>query len=113
MPKPTRSNRRFEAAATASSAARYVLQLFVAGTTPRSVLAVSTLRAVCDAHLAGRFDLEVIDVYQQPELARAAQIIAVPTLIRRAPAPVRRILGDLSDTAQLRASLGLHSETAT
>ncbi|MDB4946064.1 MAG: KaiB [Labilithrix sp.] len=89
---------------------RYVLHLYVAGTTPRSIQAVAALRAICDRNLAGRFELAVFDVYQQPELARTAQIVAVPTLVRLSPEPVRRILGDLSNTAHVLAALDLPPE---
>lgn len=74
----------------------YVLRLYVSGLTPNSVRAVANLKALCEERLAGRYELEVIDVFQQPELARADQIIAVPTLIKALPLPMRRLLGDLS-----------------
>lgn len=75
---------------------RYVLRLYVSGLTQNSARAIANLRALCEEHLAGRYELEVVDVFQQPELARADQIVAVPTLIKKLPFPVRRLIGDLS-----------------
>jgi circadian clock protein KaiB len=75
----------------------YVLRLYVTGTTPRSQEAIRNIRMICEEELKGHFDLEVIDVYQQPMLAKKEQIIAVPTLIRKLPLPTRRLVGDMSD----------------
>ncbi len=75
---------------------RYVLRLYVSGLTPNSARAIANLKALCEERLAGRYELEVVDVFQQPELARADQIVAVPTLIKKLPLPVRRLIGDLS-----------------
>jgi circadian clock protein KaiB len=94
-------------AAGAPGADRYILRLYVTGLTPRSSRAVRNLKAVCDEYLAGRYDLEVIDIYQQPVLARGEQIIAAPTLIKKLPLPVRRIIGDLSDRERVLVGLGL------
>ena len=77
---------------------RFVLRLYVAGAAPMSARAVETLRNLCDDHLGARYDLEVIDVYQQPQLALDGHVDAIPALVKLAPLPVRRILGDLSDT---------------
>jgi circadian clock protein KaiB len=101
------STRAFEKAASAAASAHYVLRLFVAGTTPGSVRAVKLLRTICDEHLAGRYDLEIVDVYQQPALAREEQIFAVPTLVKKLPAPIRRILGDLSNKERVLVGLDL------
>jgi circadian clock protein KaiB len=84
---------------------RYLLRLYITGQTPRSLRSVENLRALCDKHLAGRFDLEVVDIYQQPAMAAAGQIIAAPTLIKSMPLPLRRLVGDFSD--QNRVILGL------
>ena len=81
------------------------LRLYVAGHAPNSVRAVANVRAICDEHLKGRYDLEVIDVYQQPALAKGEQIIAAPTLIKKSPLPLRRIIGDMSNRD--RVLLGL------
>lgn len=86
---------------------RYVLRLYVTGMTPRSARAVRNLRSICDEHLRDRCDLEVIDIYQQPVLTRADQIVAAPTLIRRLPLPMRRIIGDMSDRERVLAGLDL------
>ncbi len=85
----------------------YKLRLFVAGSTLRSQRSVENLRRVCDEHLAGQVDLEVIDIYQQPELAGQHQVIAAPTLIKLLPLPVRRIIGDLSETDRVLRGLEL------
>ena len=87
----------------------YQLRLFVAGNTARSRQAIANLRRFCEKHLAGRFDLEVVDIYQQPELAERNQIVAAPTLLRVAPLPTRRIVGDLSQTERVLRGLDLTS----
>ena len=84
----------------------YKLRLYITGQTTRSVASVRNLRNVCDNYLTGRFELQVIDIYQQPELAREAQIIAAPTLVKELPLPVRRLVGDLS--SEERVLLGLN-----
>ena len=84
---------------------KYELRLYVTGMTPRSSEAFETIKKLCEEHLQGRYSLEVIDIYQHPELAKDEQIIAVPTLIKTLPAPLRRLIGNLSD--QERVLLGL------
>ena len=86
---------------------RYVLRLYVTGSTPRSAKAIQNIRALCEQHLEGRYDLEVIDIYQQPVLARGEQIIAAPTLIKKLPAPLRKVVGDLSDVDRVLMGLDL------
>jgi circadian clock protein KaiB len=86
-------------------AARYALRLYITGQTPRSRQSVENLRALCDKYIPGQFDLEVVDIYQQPAMAAAGQIIAAPTLIKSMPLPLRRLVGDFSD--QSRVILGL------
>ena len=81
------------------------LRLFVSGMTPRSTDAIARIKAICEEHLVGCYELEVIDIYQHPTVAREEQIVATPTLIKRLPAPPRRLVGDLSDTK--RVLLGL------
>ena len=76
---------------------RHLLRLYVTGATPGSTRAIQQVRRVCDEHLAGRYDLEVIDIYQLPALAKSDQIIATPTLVKVLPAPLRRLIGDLSN----------------
>ena len=87
--------------------APYRLRLFVAGSTLRSQRAIENLRRICAEHLAGRIDLEVVDIYQQPELAQQNQVIAAPTLVKLLPMPVRRIVGDLSVTERVLRGLEL------
>lgn len=86
---------------------KYVLRLFVTGTSPQSVRAISNIREICDEYLEGRYELEVIDLYQHPEMARTEQIIAAPTLIRKLPLPLRKIIGDLSGNERVLAGLDL------
>ena len=90
----------------------FVLRLFVAGSTIRSARAIQTIRQICDTYLKGRHDLQVLDLYQNPEAAGREQIVAVPTLIRVLPAPLRRIIGDLSDQQRVLASLDIESPYA-
>jgi circadian clock protein KaiB len=85
----------------------YVLRLFITGATPRSVRAIANLRRVCDQHLQGAYDLEVVDLYQDPEAAKKYQIIAAPTLVRMLPLPLRKIIGDLADDEKVLAGLDL------
>jgi circadian clock protein KaiB len=88
---------------------RYLLRLYVAGMTSRSRTAVENVRRVCETHLQGRYDLDVIDIYQQPTLAMGEQIIAAPTLIKKLPAPLRRVIGDMSNIERLLVGLDLRS----
>ncbi|MEN6495311.1 MAG: circadian clock KaiB family protein [Thermoguttaceae bacterium] len=85
----------------------YVLRLFVTGLTERSAEAIANVKQVCQSQLAGRYDLEVVDVSQQPSLARSEQIVATPTLVKKLPLPLRRLIGDLSDTERVLAGLDL------
>ena len=85
----------------------YVLRLFVTGHTPRSLRAVDNIRRICETHLKGNYGLEVIDLYQQPELAAKHHIVATPTLVKSLPPPLRRLIGDLSDTAGSLRRLGI------
>jgi circadian clock protein KaiB len=92
---------------SASTAERYILKLYVTGLTSRSAHAVENLRTFCEKHLAGRYELQIIDIYQQPELARTEQIVAVPTLIKKLPLPLRRLIGDMSDEERVLVGLDL------
>ncbi len=85
----------------------YILRLYVTGTTPNSQRAIKNVRKLCEEHLQGRFDLEIIDIYQQPELAREGQIVAAPTLIKKLPLPLRRFIGDMSRTDKILMGLEL------
>ena len=86
---------------------KYTLRLYVAGVTPRSAKAVKNIKKICEEHLQGRYDLQVIDVYQHPTLAEGEQIIAAPTLIKKLPLPLRRFIGDMSDTEKILVGLDL------
>lgn len=85
----------------------YLLTLYVAGHTARSVRAVENIRRLCEAHLPGRYRLEVIDVYQRPELAAKVGLIAAPTLVKRLPLPLRRMVGDMSDSKRVLVGLSI------
>ena len=98
-----------ELAATSPPGDRYLLRLYVTGMTTRSERAVRNLQDICDEHLKGRYDLEVIDIYQQPVLAKGEQIIAAPTLIKKLPLPTRRIIGDMSNRERVLLGLDLRS----
>jgi circadian clock protein KaiB len=83
------------------------LRLYVAGQTPKSVTALGNLKKLCEEHLAGKYRIEVIDLLKQPQLARGDQILAIPTLVRRLPSPIRKIIGDLSNTERVLVGLDL------
>ena len=89
----------------AASPEKWELRLYTAGQTPKSLAAIRNLQKVCDEHLAGRYEIEIIDLLKNPRLAKDDQIVAIPTLVRKLPEPLRRIVGDLSDTE--RALVGL------
>jgi len=92
---------------------RYVLRLFVTGMSPRSSRAIANARSLCEQHLPGGYDLDIVDLYQDPARARSEEIIAAPTLVRRRPLPLRRLVGDLSDTPRVLRSLGLPPRRST
>lgn len=83
------------------------LRLYVAGQTPRSLAAIANLKRICEEHLQGRYHIEVVDLIVHPQLSRDDQILAIPTLVRKLPAPIRKIIGDLSDTARTLVGLQL------
>ena len=85
----------------------YLLRLFVSGASARSARAIANIKAICDSHAYVLYLLEVVDIYQQPELARTAQLVAAPTLVKTDPPPERRLVGDISDHARVLAGLGL------
>ena len=90
---------------------QWELRLYVAGQTPRAVTAFANLKKICEEHLSGEYHIEVIDLLKQPKLARGDQIIAVPTLVRKLPEPVRKIIGDLSNTERVLIGLDLRPRT--
>src|SRR5690242_15176007 len=92
---------------TSSNPEHWTLRLYVAGKTPRCESAEENLRKVCEEHLAGHYDIEVVDLIENPTLAQGDQILAVPTLVRKLPTPVRRIIGDLSNTERVLVGLDL------
>ena len=89
---------------------RYILRLYITGMTPQSVRAIDNVKKICEEHLHGRYELEVVDLYQQPQLAKGEQIIAAPTLIKKLPLPLRRIIGDMSKTERLLVGLDLRKK---
>jgi circadian clock protein KaiB len=97
----------FEHALEEPGQPRYELRLYVTGLTPRSARAIANVKEICEEHLRGRYDLEVIDIYQQPVPTKEDEIIAVPTLIKKLPLPSRRMIGDLSDRARVLIGLDL------
>lgn len=90
-----------------SKSETYLLRLYVTGSTPQSIRAIENIKKICDKHLKGRYELEVVDLYQNPGLAHGEQIIAAPTLIKKLPQPLRRIIGDMSNTERVLVGLDL------
>lgn len=105
---PVSSTKAFEKALEKrdSDDSRYLLRLYVTGATPNSIRAIENIRKICEKHLKGRYELEVVDIYQQP-LADGDQIIAAPTLIKKLPLPLRKFIGDMSDTERILVGLDL------
>ena len=109
----TDSTKAFEdALLDGRGAGHYLLRLYVTGSTPRSARAIQNIRAICEKKLQGRYQLEVIDIYQHPEQVKPEQIVVAPTLIKKLPLPVRRIIGDLSDTERVLVGLDIFSQPA-
>jgi circadian clock protein KaiB len=98
---------KFDVSISALDKERYILRLYITGTTRRSILAITNLKQICEAYLEGRYELEVIDLYQKPFLAKGDQIIAAPTLIKKLPLPFRRIIGDMSNIEKVLLGLDL------
>ena len=107
MKKNTRISRSKEPSGTTAAADVWALRLYVAGPSPKSIAAFSNLKKMCEAHLAGRYKIEVVDLIQHPQLAAGDQIVAIPTLVRKLPEPLRRIVGDLSNTERTLVGLQL------
>ena len=91
----------------ADAVERFILRLYVAGESPKSLAAFANLRKICETHLAGRYEIEVIDLLERPQLARGDEIIAIPTLVRKLPEPITKVIGDLSDTERVLVGLQL------
>ena len=101
------STEEFAKAAALRDRAKYVLRLYVTGMTPKSTQAIGNVQKLCEKYLAGYYELEVIDIYQQPRLAKGEQIIATPTLIKKLPLPLRKLIGDMSDTERFLVGIDL------
>ena len=101
------STKMIDLAMAESGRDKYLLRLYITGTTSRSVLALTNLKKICEEYLEGRYELEVIDLYRMPSLAKDEQIIAAPTLIKKLPLPFRRIIGDMSDVEKVLMGLDL------
>lgn len=101
---------RFEEAIRNAGEERYVLRLYITGHTRQSSRAVANLKALCEKYLPGRYDLEVVDIYQQPDRSQEMDIVAAPTLVRELPTPLRRFIGDLSDTQRILVGLDIRQK---
>lgn len=104
---PAKTSVRPRSAPRRAKHKEYLLRLYVAGQTPRSVLALNNLKTICEEHLAGRYEIEVVDLLVDPTLARGDQILALPTLIRRLPPPMKKIIGDLTSAEHVLVGLDL------
>lgn len=100
----------FEQAIKETAKEKYILRLYVTGMTARSKRAIQNIKTICEDHLKGHYELEIIDVYRQPVLAKGDQIIATPTLIKKLPVPLRRFIGDLSETEKILLGLDFRPE---
>lgn|SRR5271157_4073874 len=105
------STQAFERSRVNPQKKHYVLRLYITGATPQSMRAITNVKIICEEHLKGRYELEVVDLYQQPQLAHGEQIIAAPTLIKKLPLPLRRIIGDMSKTERVLVGLDLQQKT--
>lgn len=91
----------------ASPEKKYLLSLYISGVTPKSTRAIMNIKKICEEYLKGRYELEVVDIYQQPELAKGEQIIAIPTLLKKLPLPLRKFIGDMSKTEKILVGLDI------
>jgi circadian clock protein KaiB len=105
--KENNTAKEFEKSMQANSTEKYVLRLFVTGMTPKSIKAIENIRKICEENLKGRYELEVIDIYQQPQYAKKEEIIAAPTLIKKLPLPLRKFIGDMSNKEKILVGLNL------
>jgi len=108
----TKAAKRKKPAASRRTKAKYLLRLYVTGTTGKSMRAIQNVRRICEEHLRGLYDLEVVDIYKNLPLARGDQIVAAPTLIKRLPAPLRRLIGDMSDEQRVLVGLDIRPQRA-
>jgi circadian clock protein KaiB len=109
--KDESSVRGIEKALKKTGEEKYLLRLYVTGLTPASTRAIANIKKICEDHLKGRYELDVIDIYQQPVLAKGEQIIAAPTLIKKLPLPLRKFIGDMSNTERILLGLDLRPKT--
>ena len=107
IPPAQRSTETLETAVARRDTSQYVLRLYLTSTTPRSTQAIVNIRKICEEHLQGRYDLEIVDISKNPALAAGEQIIAAPTLIKKLPLPLRRFIGDMSQTERILLGLDL------
>jgi circadian clock protein KaiB len=110
MKKVKTSTEEFGKTAAKQDRAKYVLRLYVTGMTPKSTRAITNVQKLCEQYLKGCYELEVVDIYQQPKLAAGEQIIATPTLIKKLPLPLRKLIGDMSDTERFLVGIDLKSK---
>ena len=106
------TEKQLEKAAAKREKQNYVLKLYISGMTPKSIRAIENIRRICEEHLKGRYELEVIDVFQHPEQARKEQVIAAPTLIKKLPLPLRRYIGDLSESERILIGLEIKEKAS-
>jgi circadian clock protein KaiB len=107
MRSKTDIHKEFERALSRQDEEVYVLRLFVSGASPKSTEAIRNIKRICDEHLPGQYELEVVDIYQQPGLAAAEQVLAAPMLVKKFPLPLKRLIGNLSNTRTILHGLGL------
>jgi circadian clock protein KaiB len=108
--EPDRKKAGLARATRSRAQPHYMLRLYVAGLTPRSTASIQSVKKICEDCLKGRYDLEVIDIYREPMLAKGEQIFAVPTLIKKLPLPLRRLIGDMTDSKKILIGLGLRTK---
>ncbi len=108
--KTKSSTRKFEKASAGMASRTYILRLYVAGATPQSIKAITNLKRICEEYIPHRYDLEVIDIYQQPVLLEGEQVIATPTLIKKLPLPLRKFIGDMANTDRILLGLDLRTK---
>lgn len=104
------STEAFELAVQGTTEGIYVLRLYVSGITPNSQRAIENVRKICEEHLAGHYQLDIIDIYQQPIMAKEGQIVAAPTLVKELPLPLRKFIGDMSQTERILVGLDIRKE---
>ena len=104
---PNSANREFEKTLERSKQGKYILRLYITGLTQRSTEAITNVKSLCETYLKGRYELEIIDLYQHPHLARGEHIVAAPTLIKKLPLPLRKLIGDMSDKEKFLVGIDL------